>query len=360
MRKLISIIILGVIISGCSKKQYVHLIFLDEFVVKDSDMFQNSILGGFSGIDHFKDTYYIVIDDAKSPRFVTSNINIYKDKIQSIDFKNVVFLNDSTHNFYKENALDLESIFIDETNQEINFVSEWNINKNKAPSIFVTDSNANFKYNYELPSQFTDLNIIKHNAVFEASTKSADNEGFWIAMEGVLKTDGEEPNFKKQITPSRFTYFDKNTKKATKQYAYQLEHITRSAKGNMNLNGVTAILEYKKNHFFVVVRIYQNGYGAYGNTIQIFEAFVNEETTNTLGMNALKNNPFIPLQKRLLFNFDTIKDKLTEGIIDNIEGITFGSELTNANQSLILVSDDNFQIYGKQLNQFILLEIASK
>ncbi|MFT5214580.1 MAG: hypothetical protein ACI9WV_002311, partial [Patiriisocius sp.] len=28
------------------------------------------------------------------------------------------------------------------------------------------------------------------------------------------------------------------------------------------------------------------------------------------------------------------------------------------NRSLVLVSDDNFQMFGKQLNQFILLEIV--
>ena len=49
-----------------------------------------------------------------------------------------------------------------------------------------------------------------------------------------------------------------------------------------------------------------------------------------------------------------------EGFIDNIEGITLGPKLSNGNQSLILVADDNFQVYGKQLNQFLLLEIVDK
>ena len=65
----------------------------------------------------------------------------------------------------------------------------------------------------------------------------------------------------------------------------------------------------------------------------------------------------IPLNKKLLFEFDAIKSELTEGVIDNIEGITFGPILNNGNQSLILVADDNFQVFGKQLNQFILMEI---
>ena len=59
-------------------------------------------------------------------------------------------------------------------------------------------------------------------------------------------------------------------------------------------------------------------------------------------------------------NFEDFKEDLTEGIIDNIEGITLGPVLENGNESLVLVSDDNFQLYGKQLNQFILLEIVKE
>ena len=62
----------------------------------------------------------------------------------------------------------------------------------------------------------------------------------------------------------------------------------------------------------------------------------------------------------MLVNFEDFKAHLTEGIIDNIEGITLGPVLENGNGSLVLVSDDNFQLYGKQLNQFILLEIVKE
>jgi len=62
----------------------------------------------------------------------------------------------------------------------------------------------------------------------------------------------------------------------------------------------------------------------------------------------------------LVFNFNDVKQQLTEGIIDNIEGITFGPKLANGNQSLLLVSDNNFQAFGQQLNQFILMEISTK
>ena len=155
-------------------------------------------------------------------------------------------------------------------------------------------------------------------------------------------------------------YFDKSSQKATKQFAYQLEHITKPAKANINLNGLTAILEYKENHFFIIERTYQSGYGAYGNIVRVFEASIDKETTNILEIDSLKTTKFIPLKKRLLLNFEDVKKHLTEGIIDNIEGITFGPELESGNKTILLISDDNFQIYGKQLNQFILLEISDK
>lgn len=360
MKNTFYFLLLVFVLFSCSQKEETKLNFLDEFVVKDSINFNNTIIGGLSGVDYANGNYYFVVDDARNPRFLTASITIENSKITSVDFNKATFLNDSTSTFYKENALDLESIFIDEETQEINFVSEGAISKEKSPSIFTTDKNGKLSHVYELPKSFKELSNIKHNAVFEGSSKSIDNKGFWVSMEGPLKIDGEEPTFHKTSSPIRITYFDNKTKKATKQFAYKLGHITRPSKGNVNLNGVTSILEYKKNHFFIIERIYQSGYGVHGNIVNIFEASINEETTNIINIESLKETEFIPLKKRLVFSFESIKEELTEGIVDNIEGITFGPKLANGNQSLILVSDDNFQIYGKQLNQFILLEIENK
>lgn len=69
---------------------------------------------------------------------------------------------------------------------------------------------------------------------------------------------------------------------------------------------------------------------------------------------------YIPLKKRLVFNFDDIKDQLIHGMIDNIEGITSSPKLVNGNQFLLLVFDKNFRMYGRQLNPFILMKITTK
>ncbi|TXD47254.1 esterase-like activity of phytase family protein [Polaribacter sp. IC073] len=358
MYKIFIFLLLIINLYSCGREKNIDLQFVSEFVVKDSVLLKNTIIGGLSGVDYSNGFYYFVVDDARKPRFLKARITIDQRKITGINFDDVIFLNDTTTNYYKENSLDLESIFVDEEKQEINFSSEGSIAKGRRPIIFTTDFSGNFISEYQLPKSLQNIENIKHNGALEGSSKSMNTKGFWSIMEAPLKNDGQEPTFSKTQSPVRITYYDAETKKATKQFAYQLEHITKPAKGNVNLNGVTAILEYDKNKFFIIERTYQSGYGSYGNIVRVFDAEITTETTNILNVNSLKDSKFAPLKKRLLINFEDLKDKLTDGIIDNIEGITFGPILENGNQSLLLVSDDNFQVYGKQLNQFILLEMV--
>jgi hypothetical protein len=360
MKKIVVFLIFISVIFSCQKGKNIQLNFLSEYLLKDSVSFKNSPIGGLSGVDYSNGFYYFVVDDANKPRFLKAKINIDKRKITSINFEAVIFLNDSTTNFYKENSLDLESIFIDEEKQHINFSSEGAIRNGRRPTIFTTDFSGKFISEYPLPKSLQNLENIKHNGALEGSSKAIDKKGFWSVMEAPLRKDGEEPTFTKTQSPVRITYFDVASEIATKQFAYQLEEITKPAKGDTNLNGVTAILEYDKNRFFIIERTYQSGYGVHGNVIRIFDAEITSETTNILDIDALNKSKYTVLKKRLLINFEDLKNKLTAGIIDNIEGITFGPILENGNRSLLVVSDDNFQLYGKQLNQFILLEIARK
>ena len=361
MKNIFLCLFIVLVFLSCKRECNIQLKFVDEHVVQDSLEYQNTIIGGISGIDYHKNKYYMVVDDAREPRVLVGDIQITNDKIKAVEFTNLFRLNDTTTRFYKDNALDLESIFVDDL-ERINLVSEGKIYKGKDPSIFTIDKKETFVEQIQIPDYFNANSKAKpkHNGTFEGSSKSYNNKGFWVAMEAPIKADGEEPTFHKTQSPIRITYFDNLTKKATKQFAYQLEKIDKPAKGKINLNGVTAILEYTESQFFVIERIYQSGYGVLGNTVRIFKATIGDTSTNTLDIQSLKETDYIPLKKELLFDFDSIRNQLADRIVDNIEGITFGPKLSNGNQSLVLVSDDNFQIYGKQLNQFILLEIAKE
>lgn len=161
------------------------------------------------------------------------------------------------------------------------------------------------------------------------------------------------------MSPVRITKFNKETKKAEKQFAYKLDGISKFPINWFAVNGVTEILEYVDDKFLVLERAYSAGYGSNGNTVKIFEVDASK-VTNTLEIENLRKSDFIPAEKKLVFDFKSVKNFLKEEIIDNIEGMSFGPVLPNGKQSLILVSDDNFSSFGHQITQFILLEVEFK
>lgn len=338
------------------EEEQIALNFLDEYTYPINETLKETKIGGLSGIDYKNGIYYLVVDDARIPRYCKAEISIQNDTISEINFIDVILFKDNP--YYQDHFLDLESI-IAESNDQIIMVSEGSIKKGKDPLLFSAKENGEFIQDFQLPNKFLATANPQpiHNKTLEGLSHSSENKGYWTSFELPLPLDGEEPIYQKANSPVRFTYFDKESRTPTKEFVYQLSPITKPNKGDFNINGVTDILEFKPNHFFVIERAYQSDYGAYGNTVNIYHAYADDATTNSLNIDSLKNTNYIPLKKELLFEFDAIRSELTEGIIDNIEGITFGPVLDNGNQSLILVSDDNFQAFGKQLNQFILLEI---
>jgi Esterase-like activity of phytase len=61
----------------------------------------------------------------------------------------------------------------------------------------------------------------------------------------------------------------------------------------------------------------------------------------------------IPVEKRLVLNFDSLR--LPTGL-DNVEGMTLGPVLPNGQQSLVLVSDNNFS--ATQFTQILAFGLA--
>ncbi|WP_088418635.1 esterase-like activity of phytase family protein [Flavobacterium covae] len=328
------------------------LLFLDDFIFPSNQYFQNLLIGGLSGIDYDfeKDRYYIVSDDPNNPRYYITNIEIKNNTISKTVFTDMILF-DKKENFYSSRFLDLESIVF--TNNQITLSSEGSIYGNQKPSIFNSDEKGHFLSEFSIPSIF--LQETRHNGSFESLTKSVDKQGIWSANELPLKTDGSEPDYKTTDSPVRFTFYDSNTKQATKEFVYELSPLIKPRTGSEDINGVSDILEYKKDHFLVIERAFQNE-----NIVKIFEASINSNTTNSLNIKNLKSEKYVPMKKELVLDFNDIKKHLKQSKIDNIEGICFGKNLPNGNKTILVISDDNFQQFGPQLNQFILFELIEK
>ena len=358
MIKKISILVLSIAIFGCKNTadkapHKLQLNFLSEYILPENVIIDSTVVGGLSGIDYYNGMYYLVCDDASNPRYYVATIKIDKTEIFDIAIEKMIKVQDTFSDY-----LDLESIRYDAKTEMVLLTSEGHIKKQKNPLFFNSKASGKIENYFNVPSAFYSNNIQgpRHNGTFEGLSKSVDGNGYWIAMELPLKIDGPEPQLIKTNSPVRITYIDALTNKAVNQFAYLLDPIAKQPKGDFAVNGLTDILEYDKNKFFVIERSYSSGWGNQSNTIKIFNIDATE-VTNTLEMDNLSEDDYIPATKELLLDFENLRDKLTHNRIDNIEGISFGPILSNGNKTLILVSDNNFNRFEKQLNQFILLEI---
>lgn len=354
--------VLGLILGACAttrkiKNNTVQLNFLDEYIIPAKQTVDNTKIGGLSGIDYKGGNYYFIVDVPSKARFYKSQITIENNKIDTVLFDKTIFINKKA-SFFSQHVLDPESIRA--TQNEENFIisSEGSISNNSDPSVFIVDSEGNFKSSYQIPDYFNASGKQKprHNGVFEGVTHSFSKKGIWVATELPLVKDGPKPKLFPTKSYSRITYFDNKTQKATRQFAYKLDGISKIPWLYFAINGITEIVEYKKNRFLVLERAYSAGHGSHSNTVKIFEVNA-ENATNTLAFENLRKQKIIPAEKKLIFDFKSVEDQLTDGIVDNIEGMCFGPKLANGNQSLLLISDNNFNSFAKQLTQVILLEL---
>ena len=364
MKKLLCLCLFSLIFSSCAvtrkvDNEEVQLKFLDEYVLPRDVQLDQTIVGGLSGIDYKNGKYYLVSDQSSNPRIYIADIKIRGNTIDTINIQQLISIKKPAE--FSDHVLDLEAIRYTEQADEFIVASEGLINEGKDPGIFKLSGLGEIKHSFEMPAYFkTGLaNQPRNNAVFEGLTESFDKKAYWVAIEYPLEEDSSKSKIYPSRTHTRITKFDKTTGLPIEQFAYQLDGISKLPINYFAVNGITEILEYSEDKFLILERAYSAGYGSNGNTVKIF-AIDATKASNTLELEKLKGEKYKLASKKLIFNFKSVKDRLTKGIVDNIEGMCFGPELENGKRSLILVSDNNFNSFAEQLNQFILMQIDFK
>lgn len=365
MKKIFLLILLATATVGCKSTRTgstknVQVRFLDDYNLPEVLEVKGTNVGGLSGIDYHEGTYYLVSDHPGNPRIYLAEIDISGEKIDTIRITDVIEVQNQQDSL-KEQHLDMESILFQP--QKGNFIlsSEGNIKENKDPMIFEISGTGEFENSFSLPENLLASSIKKprNNGTLEGLAASYDGKGVWAAMELPLVTDGPKPKLYPTKSPVRITYFDKKTGAPTKQFPYRLGKIAKIPWLYFAVNGVTDLLEYAPDKFLIIERGYAAGHGQKGNTVRIFDVDASL-ATNTLDINNLGVSFNNPARKTLLYDFKWAGNFLSQEIIDNIEGITFGPTLSNGNKSFILISDNNFNSMGPQLNQVILMEYSPK
>jgi len=196
---------------------------------------------------------------------------------------------------------------------------------------------------------------VRFNLAFESLNLTPDNHNLVTAGEGALFQDGPASTYDNGSL-ARILFYDLSHRTPIAEYVYQVAPWAEPS-GIFGVNGIVEVLPIDNvGTMLVMERSFSVGGtlgGGTGNVVVINEVST-QGATDVLGIDALYDGgspiPFTPVSQREVFAFDDL------GIpIDNIEGMTFGPSLPDGRQTLVIVSDNNFN--AGQFTQLIVLAL---
>jgi len=344
--------------------------FLSEYVLPLNQKFENTVVGGLSGIDYDvkKNQYYLISDDPSqlSPaRIYTAKIEISRDKIDTIQITGVIPILQANGKEYPKLGTDKtvkpdgESVRYNPITRQLLWSSEGErLFKNGDTTIvqptltYISEKGA-YLDTIPLPAAFhftKQEKGVRKNAFFEGLSYADDYKTLYASLEEPLYEDGKQAAFGYDSALTRILKFDTKTGKNIAQYAYNLGELPVKPTVDMdwNVNGISEILAVNSHTLLVMERAWAKGHDDH-TFVKLYLVDLNG-AKNVIDNLSFVQTPPKPLSKKLLFDFDSLNKH-----IDNFEGVTFGPKLSNGNQSLIFCVDNNF---GKtQVQQFFLFEV---
>jgi len=337
--------------------------FVDEYIFPEKEFFKNTLVGGLSGIDYHNGKWYFICDDSKAPvRFYIAEIDYDLEGFNTLNLIDVVAFKGENGEPLPSGVADPESIRVTKNNTIV-WSSEGGVNSGINPFIREASFTGDYISSFNIADKFkvsSEENMgPRNNGVFEALSLDANAREYWTATELPLKQDGAVPTTVEAVTPVRIININQEGNFG-KEYVYELNSVPKPAINDTNLevNGLVELLAYDTNKFLALERSFSSGYANGGNTVKIYSVDISN-ATNVSGVASLEGAVYTACTKKLLFDFESIRSKLTNGVVDNIEGITFGPDFKNGNRSIVVIADDNFSSFIPQLNQFIVLELEN-
>jgi 3-phytase len=345
-------------------------------------------VGGLSGVtyDGVNNRYYAISDDRSQvgpARFYTFTTDT------QVTFTNVTPLKDTNGNFFAINTLDPEGIAL--TKNGTVFISsegEVNLNAGRVSNPFIKEYSLTTGQEVRrhsppqasllVPRKFlpvvedtngngivdgndTQTSGVYNNLAFESLTITPDQKTLFTATENALSQDGLKASLGSG-SRSRILQSNLVTGQPEKEYLYITDALAQPPVGiaqppnpstGFADNGLVDLLAIdNRGTLLALERSFAQGVG---NTIKIYEISLQGATDISFydslnNLSAEKLRTIAPAQKRLLLNLNDLN--LPNGT-DNIEGITFGPKLADGRQSIVLVSDNNFN--QSQFTQILTL-----
>lgn len=321
--------------------------FIGEATLPKGLIFQKTEVGGLSGItyDAKNNLYYAISDDRgkkAATRFYTMKIDLSKGDLQKskvIPVSVTTLLNENGQTF-RPGESDTEGIAL--TNKATVFISsEGDAGKLINPFIkeFSLSSGREIK-TLPIPNKFlpdkSSQKGIRNNLAFESLTITPDKKRLFTATENALIQDGvaAKPNIG---SPCRILQYNLLNNQPEKEFLYQTEPVSPF----LNLTGKFAsglpdlLALDNQGHFLSLER----SFTGLGFAIFLFQVSLEraDDIHKIDSLLAINSKSIKPVAKKLLLDLRTL-----DVLLDNIEGLTLGPKLPDGEQSLILISDNNF------------------
>jgi len=336
-----------------------HLDFIGEATFATGFRFEGFEVGGLSGIDYDKtnDRYIAISDDRAQngpARFYDLTIDLSDGVLNDGDiaFTNVTEIVDQDGSTFVPGSVDPESIRLAPFPNILYWSSEGDANNGVAPFVRAMTRDGQPLGEFELPDKFipTTETGIRNNLAFESLTFSYNQKHLFTATENALIQDGPAASVE-QGSAVRVLRLNRLTGKPNREYIYRTEPVAAEPipAGAFSTNGLVELLTIAPGKMIAIERSFSVGVG---NSIKLFLT-TTYGATNVKRISAIDERRYIrPMQKTLLLDLAELGIEL-----DNIEGITLGPRLPNGEQSLILVSDNNFNANG-QFTQFLAFTLS--
>ncbi|MBD2507570.1 esterase-like activity of phytase family protein [Nostoc muscorum FACHB-395] len=321
--------------------------FIGEATLPKGLIFKKTEVGGLSGItyDAKNNLYYAISDDRgqkAAARFYTLKIDLSKGSLKKsgvIPVNVTTLLNENDQTF-RPSETDTEGIAL--TNKSTIFISsEGDAAKLINPFIkeFSLSSGKEIT-TLPIPNKFLPDKAgkqgIRNNLAFESLTITPDKKNLFTASENALIQDGvaAKPNIG---SPCRILQYNLLNGQPEKEFLYQTEPVSPF----LNLTGKFAsglpdlLALDNQGHFLSLER----SFTGLGFAISLFQVSLEQadDIHHIDSLLAIDSKNIKPVQKKLLLDLRTL-----DVLLDNIEGLTLGPKLPDGQQSLILVSDNNF------------------
>jgi hypothetical protein len=330
--------------------------FLGEYRLPQGTKIDNVPVGGLSGLtfDRQRQVFYAVSDDRSNlgpARFYTLKLVLDPaTRLQEVQILKMTTLKNAEGKTYPAGSIDPEAIALAPKNRVV-ISSEGDRNQGIPPLLAEFDlKTGQFQRSLRLPQRYLpdDQNTrgLQNNLALEAVTVAPFGAGgeqinlFAAAEAPLLQDKAPAPQDKPApLAPVRWLhYLISEQTGPLADYAYQLDPPPLGTIEH-GLSEIQAI--DNSGHFLALER----SLSLMGFKVNIFQTTTGS-ATDVSSIKSLVGSNAANMPKKLVLNLDRLKIKL-----DNIEGMALGPRLPDGSQSLLLVSDNNFN--RLEITQFL-------